>query len=280
MRLSLVLCLSCAALCALADDTTTLTPSSSTEGPITTSSTTTPAPTTPTIAPSTSTTPAPIPVPAVLPLPAAIEYQVKDGNNSCILATFAAQFNIPYNQTNTQSVIGYLNVDNAVVDPSTKCDWNATSLDLKINFENNYMVLSFKNDGTKRWVHQLVLTYTPSNATIFPGHPHPDVPKTETYSNLTLFSALGEKSYFCTAGEQATSDVDNVKAKFANVNVDAFRPQNAGMNYREKQDCVNDDVSDLVPIAVGIALLALVVIVLIAYFIGRRRSRRLAYQSV
>lgn len=46
-------------------------------------------------------------------------------------------------------------------------------------------------------------------------------------------------------------------------------------------ECQTDtDVNDMVPIAVGIALLALVVIVLIAYFIGRRRSRRLAYQSV
>lgn len=32
--------------------------------------------------------------------------------------------------------------------------------------------------------------------------------------------------------------------------------------------------------AVGISLIALVVIVLIAYLIGRKRSRRLAYESV
>jgi lysosomal-associated membrane protein 1/2 len=198
-----------------------------------------------------------------------------------MIATFAAQFNIPYNQTNKQSVTGYLNVENGEVDPSTKCDWNATSIDLKINFDNNdNMVLSFKDDGTKRWVHQLVLTYTPSNSTIFPGHPAPTVPKTETFTNLTLFIATGEKAYYCIAGEQAVSDTDSVTAKFGNVIVDAFRPQTAPVDYRERQDCANTDVSDLVPIAVGIALLSLVVIVLIAYFIGRRRSRRLAYQSV
>lgn len=46
--------------------------------------------------------------------------------------------------------------------------------------------------------------------------------------------------------------------------------------------CPGDDtdVNDMIPIAVGAALLALVAIVLVAYFVGRRRSRRLAYQSV
>jgi lysosomal-associated membrane protein 1/2 len=45
-------------------------------------------------------------------------------------------------------------------------------------------------------------------------------------------------------------------------------------------DCPADDASDTVPIAVGAALAGLVVIVLIAYLIGRRRSRARGYQSV
>lgn len=43
--------------------------------------------------------------------------------------------------------------------------------------------------------------------------------------------------------------------------------------------CLADHTSDVVPIAVGCALAALVVIVLIAYLVGRRR-RSAAYQSV
>ncbi|GIX75526.1 hypothetical protein CEXT_330101 [Caerostris extrusa] len=47
------------------------------------------------------------------------------------------------------------------------------------------------------------------------------------------------------------------------------------------EECEADNkVNDIVPIAVGIALLALVVVVLIAYFVGRRRSRQKGYQSV
>lgn len=43
--------------------------------------------------------------------------------------------------------------------------------------------------------------------------------------------------------------------------------------------CTADNISDVVPIAVGCALAGLVVIVLIAYLVGRRR-RSGAYQSV
>lgn len=43
--------------------------------------------------------------------------------------------------------------------------------------------------------------------------------------------------------------------------------------------CTADNTSDVVPIAVGCALAGLVVIVLIAYLVGRRR-RSAAYQSV
>lgn len=49
--------------------------------------------------------------------------------------------------------------------------------------------------------------------------------------------------------------------------------------YLLEHNCQNE-INDVVPIAVGAALTGLVVIVMIAYFIGRRRSRRLAYQSV
>ena len=38
--------------------------------------------------------------------------------------------------------------------------------------------------------------------------------------------------------------------------------------------------SDVVPIAVGVALASLVVIILIAYIVGRRRARQRGYQSV
>jgi lysosomal-associated membrane protein 1/2 len=45
-------------------------------------------------------------------------------------------------------------------------------------------------------------------------------------------------------------------------------------------DCQAADSADIVPIAVGCALAGLVVIVLIAYLIGRRRSHAKGYLSM
>ena len=45
-------------------------------------------------------------------------------------------------------------------------------------------------------------------------------------------------------------------------------------------DCASSETPDVVPIAVGCALAALVIIVLIAYLIGRRRSQARGYLSM
>lgn len=69
--------------------------------------------------------------------------------------------------------------------------------------------------------------------------------------------------------------------RFTHVQMEAFRSlENDKFNVAS--DCSADDIltSDIVPIAVGCALAALVVVVLIAYLIGRRRARQRGYQSV
>jgi len=46
------------------------------------------------------------------------------------------------------------------------------------------------------------------------------------------------------------------------------------------EDCEKSISSDIVPIAVGCALVGLVAIVLIAYLVGRRRSQTRGYLSM
>jgi len=69
--------------------------------------------------------------------------------------------------------------------------------------------------------------------------------------------------------------------KIANLQVEAFQDHpNTRPTFSAPSVCPADDVTDIVPIAVGASLAALVVVVLIAYLIGRRRSRSRGYQSV
>lgn len=86
--------------------------------------------------------------------------------------------------------------------------------------------------------------------------------------------------------------LSSIKINFTEVNeptvlveaiVKDFRYQAfvAKDGFNSERRCGADfGTSDIVPIAVGCALAALVVIVLIAYLIGRRRSRQKGYQSV
>jgi lysosomal-associated membrane protein 1/2 len=99
-----------------------------------------------------------------------------------------------------------------------------------------------------------------------------------TLENQTLFEAPLNKSYKCTK-ETSVKLGDEVNLRVASLQVEAFR-QTAFDNYSAALECAIDDVSPVVPLAVGISLAVLVVIVLIAYLIGRSRSRARGYQSV
>ncbi|VDN50532.1 unnamed protein product [Dracunculus medinensis] len=71
-------------------------------------------------------------------------------------------------------------------------------------------------------------------------------------------------------------DLNNFRViAFVNLNSDEF-PANIGYDF-----CALDSrTSDLVPIIVGACLAILVIIVLIAYLIGRARAKRQGYSSV
>jgi lysosomal-associated membrane protein 1/2 len=101
-------------------------------------------------------------------------------------------------------------------------------------------------------------------------------------SNVTLFHVGFNHSYKCDAQEVIKDEVDNkVSLKTADWQVEAFRTNTGGKKeFGEASDCTLDGVTDVVPIAVGACLAGLVVIVLIAYLFGRRRSRARGYQSV
>jgi lysosomal-associated membrane protein 1/2 len=64
----------------------------------------------------------------------------------------------------------------------------------------------------------------------------------------------------------------------ADIRLQAFMKSHENV-FGEEENCVASSSSQIVPIAVGCALLALVLIVVAAYLISRRRSRQ-GYQSV
>lgn len=98
------------------------------------------------------------------------------------------------------------------------------------------------------------------------------------------FSAPLKMSYHCTRSQvfNLTETIHNQDiigtVKVHDVQVEAFRTASAA-GFASAHDCDSSETPDIVPIAVGIALVALILIVLISYLCARRRSTSRGYMS-
>uniref|UniRef100_A0A3Q4GXH2 Lysosomal-associated membrane protein 2 n=1 Tax=Neolamprologus brichardi TaxID=32507 RepID=A0A3Q4GXH2_NEOBR len=95
-------------------------------------------------------------------------------------------------------------------------------------------------------------------------------------SSLNLWEASIGSSYMCNK-EQTFNITDTLSLYTFSLHVQPFGVKKGVFSTAE--ECLADGESFLVPIAVGVALLVLILIVLLAYFIGRRRSMATGYQS-
>jgi len=227
--------------------------------------------------------------PKVYPPAGHYNLTTRDGKIACLDAKFALQFVIEtvrkVNDTKNETITEYISIRDAVVEGDNGqkifCpdDLNTTtSLTLSLKFNNtNRLGLTFirTDPGSNNETH-----YLSEISLKYPGLPGFDT----VVNHHPLFIVNGtHRSYQCNSKTSVVeADPKNnrtITIIFSEVVIDAFRADKDAKN--SVQVCpLDEDVSDMIPIAVGAALLALVAIVLVAYFIGRRRSRRLAYQSV
>jgi lysosomal-associated membrane protein 1/2 len=94
-----------------------------------------------------------------------------------------------------------------------------------------------------------------------------------------------KRSYYCTKVQtlnltnSETSNATVAIVELSQLHFEAFHKQDND-KYSEVKDCESAGTPDIVPIAVGCALAALVVIVLIAYLVGRRNAHARGYLSM
>uniref|UniRef100_A0A1L8EJ89 Lysosome-associated membrane glycoprotein 5 n=1 Tax=Haematobia irritans TaxID=7368 RepID=A0A1L8EJ89_HAEIR len=249
--------------------TTTTTTTSTTAAP-----TTTKAPDTTTAAPVT-TTPSPKPFP---------EPEVVTWNSSCIMVRMAVQLNFTYETKDNKVARGLYNIPkNAIVDDQ-HCDMNTTQF-LQINWgpatAQHIMLMQF--DNVKGVSNMTMIMFTlPLLSTDFP-----DAKENQTIQLVHRsgeFSAPSKMSYHCTRPQMfnLTKTIEDLEVvgtvKVHDVQVEAFRSANTS-GFSTARDCDSSETSDVAPIAVGIALGALILIVLISYLCARRRSSSRGYMS-
>ncbi|NXO57490.1 LAMP1 protein, partial [Aramus guarauna] len=219
---------------------------------------------------TTSQVPTTSPAPSVLPSnPAVGKYNVTGPNGTCVLAYMGLQLNITYLKKDEKLGLDLLNFIPHNTTSSGTCD--NTSAILNLTFEKTRVIFRFAlNASTEKFFLQgvNVSTTLPSEA---------KVPKFEASNNsMSELRATVGNSYKCSA-EENLQITDKALVNIFNVQIQVFKID--GDKFGAVEECQLDENNMLIPIIVGAALAGLVLIVLIAYLIGRKRSHA-GYQTI
>ncbi|MBV95922.1 Lysosome-associated membrane glycoprotein 1, partial [Eschrichtius robustus] len=222
--------------------------------------------------------PSPTPVPAS---PSVSRYNVSGTNGTCLLASMGLQLNVTYRTRDNTTVTREFNIDPSKTTFGGNC--TARLVTLALRSRNLLLVLQFAmNASSSRvFLQGVQLTMTLPNAR--------DPTFKAANNSLRALQAAAGNSYKCNAEER----VQVTEAAFLNIFrvwVQAFRVDGdngrrrraevgSGPSVSTVEECQLDENSMLIPIAVGGALAGLVLIVLIAYLIGRKRSHA-GYQTI
>ncbi|XP_060904462.1 lysosome-associated membrane glycoprotein 2 isoform X2 [Labrus mixtus] len=229
---------------------------STTVPPTTHTPTTAPVTNATTAAPTPTTTPTP-----TLPTPAVGAYMIKPDDNStaCLLANFGLRIGLKQAEKYQE-----MNFDPNGTITSGKCGVNSS--DLIVESKTMTIMLTFTNDTKKFRLHALNITGKTSSGVVF----------SEANTNLSLWEAAVGASYMCNKEQNYT--ITNMLTVFTfDLRVQPFGVRKGV--FSTAHECSLDDTSILIPIIVGAALAGLILIVVIAYVIGRRKTY-VGYQTL
>lgn len=200
--------------------------------------------------------------------PVSIKYNVTSSNGTCLLAQMGLQLNLTYITKYNKTGVEIINIDSNAT-ASGFCESTSVGLSLKSERTSLWLFFSMNETSKKSYLSGVSVHINP-----FPEAQGGALNVTNTSLNY-LQATLG-KSFKC-----SSKQILQVSPVFAldvfKAQVQAFTVQNG--KFGEAEECLLDQNSMLIPIIVGAALAGLVLIVLIAYLIGRKRSHA-GYQTI
>lgn len=261
--------------------TSTTKPMSTSTAPPTPTSTITP-PTSSSVAPTstvpstTVSTPAPQPTPSptspsTTPAPVPPEFWTvtnSTNNITCIVARMNIELEM-HHENKSLTLKG----NPQTLKASGKCGKDLQTLEIFLpqNGSDSASVLFYFIESEKTYFISTLSIMIPLNS----SDPVSEI------KNVTLYETGKNTSYSCPSymlnlepGNKTT-----VKLSMGNIQVEAFRFTNT-TKFSQAVQCPNSEVPDIVPLIVGLALAGLVIVVVIGYFIGRRRSQARGYLSM
>lgn len=211
-------------------------------------------------------------------------YFVNGDNGTCIMMQCGILFDVPYKKQNKQEASKTIRVPEQVSYNGSCNDPNNTQ-DVLISFYEGWNLrLTFSTDNNggnvKFYLSEIQLTANMTKELF------PDIEKPIYKQDLKHFfgtdtiKASEEGSYKC-ADEISFAIDDGFVMKTYNLQYAAFQTNISSFSDADLSQCSDDFDTDLyIPIAVGSALAALIMIVLIAYIIGRRCEAKEEYNSM
>ncbi|PKK27053.1 lysosomal-associated membrane protein 3 [Columba livia] len=225
----------------------------------TTTNTTTIHPETQTTIPSTTRTVRPTLAPHPSPIPTGT-YTVSNGNQTCIKAVMGLQLMAQ----NTQKQMEYVAVNPNETQTSGSC--GTTQAELNITFSGGFINFTFVKQDPVYYVSK-----TEARLELSSG-------------GMLYYAAIKEKLFttklgnsFKCASKQTFSLEKNFQILFVNVQLQAF--DIAGNQFGKEEECFPDKKSKAAPVAVGLSILGLFVIVFVTFLISRRKPHR-GYQRI
>ncbi|XP_074963238.1 lysosome-associated membrane glycoprotein 2 isoform X2 [Phalacrocorax aristotelis] len=220
-----------------------------------------------TTASTTTWSPAPTTAPKPVENPDTGNYSLKSGNKTCLLATVGLQLNV----SQDKPVLININPKTTVADGT--CG-NTTAI-LRLNDGNSTLIgFTFVVKNASASVQKFYLKEV--NVTLL-NSLNGSVISNADNNNFSKWDAFLGSSYMCRK-EQTLEINENLQIHTFNLWIQPFLVK--ADKFSTAEECFADsELNFLIPIAVGMALGFLIILVFISYIIGRRKSRT-GYQSV
>ncbi|XP_076120035.1 lysosome-associated membrane glycoprotein 1b [Alosa pseudoharengus] len=218
-----------------------------------------------TAAPQSSTAPA---TPAAPGHPERGNYNVTNSTGTvCLMARMGLQLNVTFLNSENKTVQELMNLHPNQTKHTGSCESDTATLILMEDGTNLTFSFALNTTSKKYHLNSLALSAI-----------WPDMADSFHASNTSLDYLRGTlgRSYMC-----REEQILNVDEKFS-LNTYQLQVQPFGVRadqFGEAEECELDEDDMLIPIIVGAALSGLVLIVLMAYLIGRKRSHA-GYQTI
>lgn len=217
---------------------------------------------------STTTTVAPAPTPPGTPEQGM--YTLNNTNGTvCLLAQMGLQLNVShFSPSQNKTIQDLVNLTPNLTTASGSCE--ASSATLVLTQERTTMLnFTFTLNSTSNKYHL-------SGISLLANWPDMTAPVSAGNTSLDYLRSTLGRSYMCSA-EQTLAVVPSFSLNTFRLHVQPFAVTTN--QFATAEECQMDQDQMLIPIIVGAALAGLVLIVLIAYLIGRKRSHA-GYQTI